>query len=86
MEAVPGIVYFAGTLISTIVLRARAGVGQRRIKILGADGFGVVWFLTALVSSLFWPVTLAVWLARGRPEPRVVFNEKAAERQRRLRA
>ncbi|WP_433687049.1 hypothetical protein ACQP0I_26035 [Micromonospora carbonacea] len=83
MEAVPGIVYLLGILVATIVIRSRAGVGQGPIKILGSDGFGLGWFLTALSASLFWPITLGLWLARGRPGPRVVFNEKAAERRRR---
>ncbi|TCK22269.1 hypothetical protein [Pseudonocardia endophytica] len=77
-------VYLIGILVSGTVIRARAGTGVwLRLKVFGPDGFGPVWIATATACSMAWPVTLAVWLARGRPEPRVVFNEKAEERSRR---
>jgi hypothetical protein len=79
-----GLTYIVGFLVAMTVIRARAGVGQGRIQILGKQGFGVEWFATVVVATLFWPVTLGIWLIRGRPEPRVVFNHKAEER--RLRA
>lgn len=78
--------YLLGFLVATVVTRHRAGTGQGRIRILGPTGFGVEWFAIALVSSMAWPITLAVWLYRGRPEPRIVFNHKADERQRRQAA
>ena len=79
--------YFIGMFASVGVMRVRCGVGiWHRPKILGPDGFGIVWVVTVVLCSMVWPVTLAVWLFRGRPEPRVVFNEKAAERHRRQAA
>jgi hypothetical protein len=78
-----GLSYIAGILIAASVIRVRAGVGlANQLKILGDRGFGPVWFLTAMAASMFWPVTLVVWLVRGRPEPRIVFNDKAEERHR----
>ncbi|MER7889744.1 hypothetical protein ABTX15_07980 [Micromonospora sp. NPDC094482] len=83
MEFAMAAIYFVGFFIGMIILRARAGVGQGRIKVFGSDGFGPVWFTSQLVTLMFWPISLAIWLARGRPEPRVVFNHKAEERRRR---
>lgn len=77
-------VYVVGWLVAIMVIRVRAGVGiWHRLKVFGNDGFGLAWTMTAGTAALFWPVTLVIWLLRGRPEPRVVFNEKALERQRR---
>ncbi len=75
--------YLIGIVITMVVIRSRAGVGQGRIKVFGDGGFGPVWFAVCVISMIFWPITLAVWLARGRPEPRVVFNHRAEERLRR---
>jgi hypothetical protein len=76
--------WIIGVVVAVSVIRIRAGAGfWRGLKVFGHGGFGPVWVGTALVCAMVWPVTLAVWLARGRPEPRVVFNEKALERQRR---
>ena len=76
--------YVIGWFVAIMVIRVRAGVGVwHRLKVFGSDGFGPVWAVSAGTAALFWPITLAVWFARGRPEPRVVFNEKAIERQRR---
>jgi hypothetical protein len=76
--------WIIGVVVSSSVIRVRAGAGfWRGLKVFGPDGFGPIWFGTVLICSMIWPVTLAVWLARGRPQPRVVFNEKALERQRR---
>jgi hypothetical protein len=79
-----GLTWLVGMFVSTCVLRARAGVGVwGRMRIFGSRGFGPTWFVTGVIASFAWPITLAIWLARGRPEPRVVFNEKALERERR---
>ena len=80
MESV-ALIYFVGMFVAVFTMRMRAGVGiWLRPKIFGPDGFGPVWAATTVVCGMAWPVTLAVWLARGRPEPRVVFNHKAEER------
>ena len=77
-------VWFFGWLVAIFVIRSRAGAGVwNRLKVLGPDGYGLAWTMSAGTAALFWPVTLILWLARGRPEPRVVFNDKAVERRRR---
>jgi hypothetical protein len=76
-----GVVYVIGFLIAMGVTRHRAGVGQGRIQIFGREGFGAGWFARHCVTVLFWPVSLVIWLAKGRPEPRTVFNDRARERQ-----
>ena len=82
MEVMIGWTLLIGMLVAMSVMRVRAGAGfWRGLKVLGPDGFGVLWVAQLVVCSMFWPVTFAVWLARGRPEPRVVFNHKADERQ-----
>ena len=74
--------YLIGGIVAGIVLRVRAGVGVMcRLKILGPDGFGLGWTVHSAVKMMGWPVVLGMWLANGRPEPRVVFNEKAVQRQ-----
>lgn len=74
-------VWLVGWLIAIFVIRVRAGVGvMSRLKVLGAGGHGLGWTLHAGTKAMFWPVTLVHWLATGRPEPRVVFNEKARQR------
>ncbi|WP_229075088.1 hypothetical protein [Actinoplanes sp. DH11] len=82
MEWILVLIYLLGMFIGSIVVRHRAGVGQSRIKILGSTGFGFIWFWRMTFAVAFWPITLVVWLARGRPEPHIVFNERAAERRR----
>ena len=75
-------IWFIGILVALSVMRIRAGAGfWRGLKVFGPGGFGPVWVATIVVCGMFWPVTLAVWLARGRPEPRLVFNHKAEERR-----
>lgn len=87
MESIAAIlvwIYLGGIVVSVLVLRVRAGVGVwHGLRIFGPNGFGPVWAVTLVACSMVWPVALAVWLVRGRPEPRVVFNEKALERRRR---
>lgn len=80
-------VYVVGVVVSTAVIRVRAGTGLRyRLRVFGPDGFGLAWVLTGILSSMAWPVALTVWLVRGRPEPRIVFNHRAVERRRRQAA
>lgn len=83
MECVMPLIYFLGFFIGLIYVRARAGLGQGRIKIIGEGGVGLEWFVGSLLTLMFWPVSFVVWLARGRPEARIVFNDKARERRRR---
>jgi hypothetical protein len=82
MGAVFGWTWLIGMLVALSVMRVRAGAGfWLGLKIGGPTGFPVLWVAQLLVCSMFWPVTLVVWLVRGRPEPRWVFNHKAEERQ-----
>lgn len=83
MECAVAVVYFVGFLIAMTVLRHRAGLGQGRLQILGREGVGLDWFVPHVAAVMFWPITLVVWLARGRPEPRIVFNHRAEERRQR---
>lgn len=77
-------VHVVGWLIAIMVIRTRAGVGVwHRLKVFGEGGYGPGWAMSAGLAAFFWPITLLVWLAWGRPEPRRVFNEKAQERRRR---
>lgn len=78
------IVYFVGILVASPILRNRAGLGQGRLQILGPEGVGLDWLVGQVAAMMFWPITLVIWLARGCPEPRIVFNHKADERRRRV--
>lgn len=80
------IVWLVGVAGSAMVMRYRAGIGHGRLRVFGPNGFGPAWIATSIALSLAWPITLAVWLYKGRPEPRVVFNHRAEERQRRQAA
>jgi hypothetical protein len=79
--------HLLGVLVAMGVMRVRAGTGLwYGLRVFGPGGHGIVWIATVAVCSMVWPITLAVWLLRGRPEPRVVFNDKAFERLRRQAA
>ena len=83
MGAALSLIYFVGFFVAVFVIRHRAGVGVwHRLKVFGPNGFGLTWLLWSSLKAMFWPATLAVWIATGRPEPRLVFNEKALARQR----
>jgi hypothetical protein len=75
-------VWFLGIIVAGFVIRVRAGVGVwRRPKVFGPDGFGLGWTMHSAFKAAVWPITLSHWLANDRPEPRVVFNEKARQRE-----
>lgn len=68
------LVYIAGVVVMTVVMRRRRGIRHhRRIPIFGEGGVGPIWFAKAVIFSMFWPVTLVVWAvaksvrAQGRP-------------------
>ena len=83
MELVFAGAYLIGWVAAILILRHRAGINTwGRIQVFGKEGFGLAWVTMCAVCALFWPITLIVWLVRGRPEPRVVFNGKAAGRRR----
>lgn len=46
-------------------------------------GAGMTWWAARIGKQLVWPIVLAVWIAQGRPEPGVQFNELAIQRLRR---
>ncbi|MBP2185545.1 hypothetical protein [Amycolatopsis magusensis] len=57
--------YLIGMIVVAQVLRYRRGVrGGGRIKIVGRDGFGAIWFIKAMVLTAFWPLTVVAWLVR----------------------
>ena len=69
-------------LIAGLVYRVRAGLGfWFSYRMLGDGGLGVEWTAITVGKSLVWPVVLLYWLANDRPEPRIVFNEKAELRR-----
>jgi hypothetical protein len=74
-----------GFIVGIGVLRVRAGLGLwHTLRVFGPGGVGLAWPFAAGLCALLWPITLVVWLARGCPEPRVVFNERAEAREARL--
>ncbi len=77
-------VYFVGLIVGMLIMRSRAGFGSFA-PLVAYDGNGTSvlgWLITCLAMITVWPVSLVIWLARGCPPPRIVFNEKAAERRR----
>lgn len=77
------IIWIVGMLISGFVYRARAGLGiWHRISPIGSGGTGLEWFFVTVGKVLVWPVVCALWVVKGTPEPRIVFNEKAEARRR----
>lgn len=77
------IVWLLGALIARTVLCVKVGVPAfSRLQILGNGGYGFSWLVLLLFKSLLWPLTLALWLGKGRPEPSVLFNERASEKKR----
>lgn len=90
MESMAAVVvwtWLGGIVVAVSVMRVRSGAGfWRRLTVFGPNGFGPMWVATLTVCGMFWPITLVVWLLRGCPEPRVVFNHKADERQAARRA
>jgi|GEM_PF-6707883 hypothetical protein len=74
--------YLVGIFIARGVICSRAGLSAvRGFQVGGPDGFGYMFALRVGTASLFWPLALAVWLLRGRPEPKLVFDEKARRLQ-----
>jgi len=67
-------VYGIGAAISLIVFRARSGLGFGLPRM---DPTGISWLLVSGVKAFAWPLTLGIWLASGKPEPRILFGEKA---------
>lgn len=56
------LVYIAGGVVMTVIMRRRIGITHnRRIKIFGEGGVGPVYFAKATVYSAFWPITVLVW-------------------------
>lgn len=60
------VVYVVGMLITTQVLRRKAGIMHaRRIRIFGPGGVGIKWFVVSTVKAVLWPVTVGVWAVRA---------------------
>ncbi|WP_157467393.1 hypothetical protein [Frankia sp. QA3] len=71
-----------GIVVSIASMRVRAGLGFWH-GLRPSDVASVVWLVKAAICSVFWPVTLVVWLARGRPQPSVVYERTPAGFRRR---
>ncbi len=68
MGAVIGAVYVVGVIATVAVGRYRVGLSQRG-RLDGSTALrSMPWVAVSSASMLLWPVFLAVWLARGRPE------------------
>ena len=72
--------YIVGLFLSTLVFRVRSGISVWEWGLQMLPKYGVRWTLLTSTKMLFWPVVLVHWLATGQPEPRYVFNHKAAQR------
>jgi hypothetical protein len=68
MGAVIALIYLVGWFGSVMVGRSRAGLTQRGRLSLATIFGSFEWFMHQIASMLFWPIFLAVWLIRGRPE------------------
>jgi hypothetical protein len=68
MGAVIGLIYVVGWLGSVMVGRSRAGLTQVGRLSLATMFSSFGWFMHQIASMLLWPVFLAVWLIRGRPD------------------
>lgn len=68
MGAVIALIYLIGWFGSVMVGRSRAGLTQRGRLSLTTMVTSFEWTAHQIGSMLFWPVFLAVWLIRGRPE------------------
>lgn len=76
------LIYFIGMLVALSVFRVRAGLGfWHGLALFGPGGVGLEWLAINTGKAMVWPVTAAVWLATDRPEPAIVFNEKAVARR-----
>ncbi|EYT90984.1 hypothetical protein ThrDRAFT_03388 [Frankia casuarinae] len=72
--AIVFLLWFVGVVVGATVVRARAGLPtMRKLGPSELEG-GYGWFATRMVLVCFWPVTLAVWLARRMPPPTVRFE------------
>lgn len=75
------VIYIVGIVVAIMTYRIRAGLGVwARYRIFGPDGVGLEWTALTAAKGFGWPVVFAVWLASGRPEPRIVYNDRAVER------
>ncbi len=83
MGAFVGVVWFIGLVVAVSVIRSRAGLGIWQ-GLRGSDAWSYFWLTKIGIYSIFWPVTLAVWLVRGRPEPPVVFERTPSGFRRRI--
>ncbi|WP_405432258.1 hypothetical protein [Micromonospora sp. NBC_00617] len=70
------LVYLVGWFISVMVIRHRAGLGWQGNKLVGDGGLGIEWVARTAIAAMFWPITLILWIARGRPAPPVVFTRR----------
>ncbi|WP_143168807.1 hypothetical protein [Amycolatopsis australiensis] len=60
------IVYIIGMLVTSVVVRRRAGV--RHFGRISVSQMGIGWFLKAMAVTAFWPVALVVGLIKRATE------------------
>jgi hypothetical protein len=78
------VIWLVGFLVATYSIKYRAGLSiWHRVDVFGPHGTGLGLLLWMTIKALLWPITMVVWFLSGRPEPQTVFNERAAERERR---
>lgn len=75
-----GVTYGVGVFVAITAVKIRAGVPV--MATIFPWDVGWVWFFMTFATTMLWPVTLVLWLKAGRPEPTVVFGDKARERVR----
>lgn len=68
MSIVIALIYIAGWFGSVMVGRSRAGLTQIGRLSLATMLSSFEWFMHQIASMLLWPIFLAVWLIRGRPD------------------
>jgi hypothetical protein len=68
MGLIIGLIWFLGLIVTVGVQRVR--IGMTLMGTLSARTvFGSLpWFLICLVSAMFWPIALIIWIAQGRKE------------------
>lgn len=75
------LIYFLGLLVAITVLRSRSGIPFWYSGMPGPFWISIQWALLSSFKAFLWPIVLVWWLANERPEPRILFFEKAEAQQ-----
>jgi hypothetical protein len=68
--AIFGLAHIIGVVVAINVMRARAGGSVWYGMPMSQMLMSPEWFVASIAKSVLWEVTLAVWLATGKPESR----------------